>query len=271
MKRLSEELGEQLVTIEHGVVRPTDYGQLVLDLSNDVERSLADFRRAFEALRFHKNRLIKIGFTVGSLGYFGEGYFDQLNESQQDEDCAVHTFVDSEIPEEQLQESLLTGNHDFGVLLNVTSGDLMRIHLVSDFSFIWVRHDDPLANKNMIDLDDLDGRTVYAFDYDANGYGPMLQSLTSQHVRLDLRFIGEMMRVFEYAYSGKAVGLTTRQHVEAVQGTGVVGVPFARLPVDYYLCYQRDRALSDGDRRLIDYMCRRKKMHREQKIQPDER
>lgn len=259
VRRASDEVGEELVTTRHGMVEPTSYGALFTQLSGDVLESVADFKRAVATTRSHERGLVRVGFIIGSLGYFGEGLFDEFNKANDD----VQVYLTAELPDDDLQEALLAGDYDFGVMINVSSEQLVRLHVASDYSFLWVREDDSLASRAMLDLPDIDGRTVYAVRYEFGGGSPVIRAFTDARARVDLRDVGEMMRVFERVYAGgHALGFTARHHVEATRGTGVVGIPFARLPFDYYLCYRRDRPLSEGDRKLIDYMKSKKRMYR---------
>lgn len=258
VRRLSAELGEELVTTKHGVVSPTEYGKLFLALANDVDSSLTNFNTSFATLRAHINGIINVGCIIGSLGYFGEGIFDEFNKSHKD----AQVLLTAEIPDNELQEKILDGTYDFGLMINVSSDEIMRVHVASDYSFIWVRDDDLLAKRKMLEPKDLDGRTIYIVQYDFGGDDPVSRELNSEGANVKVVSVGEMIRVFERVRLERALGFTARHHVESMKGLGVTGIPFSRLPFDYYFCYRRDRPMNESSQELVDYMRKRAKMHK---------
>lgn len=262
VKRIQHELGERVVKQEGGTVAPTEYGRLLLELARDVNGSVDRFRRAFSAMQSHMHRLIKVGCVIGSIGYLGSGFFDSFNEERLGGDGpGAQVLVSAEVPDDELQAALLRGDYDFALALNPASDDLVKLQVVDDYSFFWVRDGDPLAGRKALSVDDLAGRRVIAYEITYGGYNPLVRLLAKSSIGVRPTFTGEMMLVYEQALRGRAVGLTARNHVEATEGTGVVGVPFPELPISYYLCWRSGRELTGDEQRLVGYIRSRRKIY----------
>ena len=63
-----------------------------------------------------------------------------------------------------------------------------------------------------------------------------------------------MIEVFEEALAGRALGLTTRQHVKAIPVGPLTAVPYSALPLEHFLCYGSSRRITQTDDAFISFM-----------------
>lgn len=250
LQRLSTEIGEPLLLCRHNVVRPTPYGELLLEASRDILNRMDSFWRALNLLKAHRNGVIRIGCVVGSLGVLGEEFFRGFSP----EGVQARTLVESEIEERALRGKIDAGELDFGVFFQPPKGDLLGFKVADMNAYLWVHTKDPLSKRKTLGFGDLRGRTLVAYDYEDAGIRPLVMDVAASGVQVKLEFVGEMIRVLERVVQARQLGLTSRLHVDALHVENVVGVPFTDLSFDYYLCYHRDRPLSDIDYGFLDYV-----------------
>ena len=107
-------------------------------------------------------------------------------------------------------------------------------------------------------MSDLAGQVLAVFDLEPDLTEPFVLATRASGLDVGIRFVGEIMRVFELAHENRAVGLTCRNHVEATRGTDVVGIPFDLFPLTYYLCRRVDLHVSPVVESFEQFMNERK-------------
>lgn len=257
VRRFEAELGVPLVTNVDGLVRPTIYGEQVSICCHEVNESLTNMKRALATLKAHERGIIRVGCVTGSLGFLGEGFFEEFGEV-----CiGSEVLTVPDIDDAELERELLRGDHDFALLLNPSSTDFIKVPILRDQSFIWVNKKNPLAQKSQLSAEDLRGQTVMAYAMEYNRPNPIQRALTAPGSDVKIVFTGEMMRIYEAAYNNHALGLTSRNHIEQTQGPLVVGLPFKGLPIEYHLCYRCDRDLTEVEQEFVAYAHARQRLY----------
>jgi DNA-binding transcriptional LysR family regulator len=167
----------------------------------------------------------------------------------------AEVLVRDELPDLELEQHLLGGDYDFALLTNPVNPDLMAVPLVNDYQFFWVNRANRLAGLDQIRTADLNGQTVMTVGDGFRSSGRFAQLCDEANVSVNVRFSCEMIRVYEAARAGRALGLTCRNHVEATSdSTKTVGIPYKDLPWGFSLCYRRDLELDDVRLAFLDYM-----------------
>ena len=132
---------------------------------------------------------------------------------------------------------------------------------MDDYQFFWVGKGNRLSRQAEIRLEDLEGQTVATVDDGFKSTDALLRLMEKRGVRANVVFTGEMMRIYEFARNGKALGLTCRNHIEATaESSKTVGLPFRDLPWGFSLCYRRDHALTEGEALFVDYLRGKRKV-----------
>lgn len=144
VRRFEAELGVPLVTNVDGLIRPTTYGEQVSTCCREINESLANMKCALATLKAHERGIVRIGCVTGSLGFLGEGFFDGFG----DVCIGSEVLATPDIDDAELERELLRGDHDFALLLNPSSPDLIKVPILRDRSFIWVNKKNSLAQKS---------------------------------------------------------------------------------------------------------------------------
>ena len=254
MARLSQEVGAPLLSMGDGMVGPSMYGRVVLDHAVEINASLLAMRREVETLLAHDRNLVRVGFIIGSLGYFGEGLIDEFNNLAVD----AQALVACEATNAEVLRCLQDGECDIAILAEEPGGKIKASELVRDDYFLWVSKKNALSRRERLSMDDLAGQTLAVFDLEPSLTEPFVLAARASGVEVGVRFVGEIMRVFELAHENRAVGLTCRNHTEATRGTDVVGVPFDLFPLTYYLCWRVDSHISPAVEAFEQFMCGKK-------------
>lgn len=240
MARLSQEVGAPLLSMGDGMAEPSAYGRVVLDHAMEINASLLVMRREVETLLAHDRNLVRVGFITGSLGYFNEGLIDEFNDIASN----AQALVACEATNAEVLRCLQDGECDIAILAERPDGKIKASELVYDDYFLWVSTKNALSRRQRLSMDDLAGQTLAVFDLEPDLTEPFVLAARSSGIDVGIRFVGEIMRVFELAHENRAVGLTCRNHVEATRGTDVVGIPFDLFPLTYYLCRRVDLHIS---------------------------
>lgn len=251
MRRLEQELGVHLWSGAPGTSPLTEHGKLFLTYAEGFERELGELRRGLDAITAHASNVIRLGCSVGLLGYLGEDVIETFNRNSAN--CQV--VACEELPDVECARHLAEGDYNFALLVNPVSEAFEATPLVDDYQFFWVNRTDPLARRDDIVLSDLKGRTVLMMGDDYQNTGLLIQMLAQRHIDCDIRFTGEMIRVYEYARAGKALGLTCRNHIEATaESEKTVGVPVKELPWGFSICWRRDTVPTEAQQWFLTYM-----------------
>lgn len=250
LRRLSDEVGAPLADVRNGEVAPTAYGELFLRFAETVDEARKTFEAEAEAMRAHDRNVVRLGCVEGFVGYIGEWTLATAAE----QGLVPEVMACEEHGESELEAMLLNGAYGLAVLSFPSSPVLVR-HLFSSAPYyIWARRQDPLAQKESVGPGDLDGRRVAVLGSDERWAGPLAARIESMGEGVELVPLYELMRIYEYACSGKAIGLTTRNHVVALGGGPVAAVPIQGMSHRYYLCHRSDHALSEGESRLLAFL-----------------
>lgn len=250
VRRLEEDLGCTLYTGPLGSSPLTEEGKCVLAHARLLTEEARAMRRELDAIIAHANNVVRLGVSVGIMGYLGEGVFDAFNNSS---DCQV--LVSEELPDNECDRRLVAGDYDYALLVNDPDPSLASIPVVNDYQFVWVNGADPLAGRPEVRLEDLDGRTLYMLNDDYRNTSLLLKLCSQAGVRPNVKFTCEMIRVYESACANQGMGLTCRNHAEATCGAGLtVALPLRALPWGFSLCWRREHVASAAESRFVDFV-----------------
>lgn len=251
MRRLEGDLGVPLFEVERGTVELTEYGRCFSTYAHSIGTQLSTMRSELNELVARKSNRIRLGCSMGVLGYLGEDSVDHFN----DEHADASVRVEEELPDYQCERNLLEGKYDFALITNpVDHPGLVAHTLCEDHQFCWINEDDPLAKCEELHVDDLDGRLIMTVGDGYKGTSALVQLCVEADVHPLIKHSSEMMRIYEFARSGEGIGLTCRNHIERTSSTSVVGVPLPCLRWGFSICHKRDRVLSDTDIAFVSFL-----------------
>ena len=258
MRRMEEDLGCTLYEGSLGTSALTEQGACVLEHGSAILAEEHSMRHALDAIAAHAQNIIRLGCSMGLLGYLGEGVFEEFNRR---ENCQV--FVSEELPDSECEARLARGEYDYALLVDPPDASLASIPMVDDYQFVWMRRSDPLAHAREVTPRDLDGRTIYTLNDEYRNTSLLVQLCAEAGARPTFRFTSEMIRVYECARAGMGLGITCRNHVEATaESQTTVGLPLKALPWRFSLCYRRDHVPTPTEARFMDYVRAHRKVFR---------
>ena len=238
MRRMEEDLGCTLYEGSLGTSALTEQGACVLEHGSAILAEEHSMRHALDAIAAHAQNIIRLGCSMGLLGYLGEGVFEEFNR-------------------------LARGEYDYALLVDPPDASLASIPMVDDYQFVWMRRSDPLARAREVTPRDLDGRTIYTLNDEYRNTSLLVQLCAEAGARPTFRFTSEMIRVYECARAGMGLGITCRNHVEATaESQTTVGLPLKALPWRFSLCYRRDHVPTPTEARFMDYVRAHRKVFR---------
>lgn len=247
IRRLERELGVHLVDSGHGPVRPTAYGEALRDCAESMIDLEISMRARFEEIAARQSGIIKLGGSIGIMD-------DHLKQWIARFDGAVELLP--EMPDSECEQGLLDGACDFAVITDPCDQPelLHGVPISRDSHFLWINRENPLARRDALRVEDLEGEVIMSVNADYHN-GPALLDLISE-AGVDCRvvFTSEMIKVYEFALANRGLGLTGRSHVNAIGSSRLVGLPFAQLPLCVSLYYRADRELSETEGRFVAHM-----------------
>lgn len=249
LSRLSIEQGVPLLEMGGTGLAPTNYGKIFLACCHDITGRLERFSREMATERAHCSNILRVGFVAGSLTYFGEGLFDGWTDANGK--GAVHAVGDYQ--ERALSCLLLEGEVDFAVMRRPPQPGVIAVPVVRDTMFFWANRANRLSRKELLTPADLIGQRLAALRFGEDDQEALMR-FTQMASSSQMVFFDEMIDVFEEALAGRALGFTTRQHVERIPISTLTAVPYTGLRLEYFLCYNADRAISDSEAAFIDFM-----------------
>lgn len=252
IRRLEAEQGVPLLGIDNGVISITPYGRIYLQFCDETLQSLEKMRSSVATMRAHERGVIRLGCMMGFMGYVGEGAFDDARTS---DGRPLEVSAEEVGTELELEQRLLEGSLDVGILAHPSSEELARRAILTDGHFVWMRRNHEFANRDCLTPHDLDGRALAVLGAEGRWVEALAKPLRSAGSTVQFVPVGEMVRVLELAYQGAALGLTTRNHVMALDGNGVLAaVPLDGVFFTYYLCHRRSYMLATEEIELLDYL-----------------
>lgn len=249
LSRLSAEQGVPLIEMGSAGLGPTNYGKIFLACCRDVTGRLERLSREMATERAHCSNILRVGFVAGSLTYFGEGLIGGWADANGK--GSVHAVGDYQ--ERALSRSLLEGEVDFAVMRRPPQPGVIAVPVVRDTMFFWVNRTNPLSRKELLTPADLVGQKLAAMRFGDDDQEALIR-FTQMALGSQIVFFDEMIDVFEEALSGRMLGFTTRQHVERIPISTLTAVPYTELRLEYFLCYNANRVISDTDAAFIDFM-----------------
>lgn len=204
MARLSQEVGAPLLLMGDGMAEPSTYGRVFLDHAMEINASLLVMRREVETLLAHDRNLVRVAFITGSLGHFDEGLIDEFNDITSN----AQALVTCEAINAEVLRCLQDGERDVVILAERPDGRFKASELVYDDYFLWVSTKNALSRRQRLSMDDLAGQTLAVFDLEPDLTEPFVLAARSSGIDVGIRFVGEIMRVFELAHENRAVELT---------------------------------------------------------------
>ena len=193
---------------EDGRLKPTEFADV---LHATARRWIDDARaleRNFEGLRASGRRTITLGVVTGALGRLPR--IEAFERAHDDLALDVVEYADDII-----DEMLYDGDLDLAITAGPFDEAFVTIPLVRFTSCIWVRRDHPLAARDQVTLQDLNGEHVMypGAHYRTNAY--LARAFDERGIcPRSVTYCADMMSSYMFAAQGKGVGVGIWQVAE---------------------------------------------------------
>ena len=143
--------------------------------------------------------------------------------------------------------------HDHGVLS-------VGVEVFSRQMSMRVNVDDPLSRRDQITIEDLEGRVVATPSPGAKNVDALLERCRESGVRPKrVIHLNQMYRIFDLVVENRGIGTHIEGLIESplFKSDRVVSVPLEGFVYTISFSWARGRALSDLEKRLVDFVSRR--------------
>ena len=253
IRSLEKELEAPLFDNSTGAQIPTEYGVRLYRYALEHRQSIRELHADFDTIRRFRSGAIRIGACIGVMGVVPFSVFDDFQAAY------PNVRVEREdIPDYLCDERLRDGYYDMAFTLWPYADEFETIELYRDSHFIWMASTDPLAQKDAVAIEDLEGKALHSVGPEYKGHNELQRLLESKGVRLGKSTVsGEMDWLHHMAGTGEGLSLTVRHKAELFgDDRSITARPVPELPWRFGLSYKKGRALSAHERAFTSFCIR---------------
>lgn len=211
IKRLESSLEVPLFDSKPGSIELTEYGTILYRRVRSILREHDEMQEEIRSLYRRKSGRILLSASTGIFNVIPREAVRNFNKTSK---TGAHVDISRTVVDYDCETSLIERTCDFALLNDpIDHSVLASIPLQKDMMFLWVPADSPLANKDELDVGDLDGLAVSCvtsqeFKTSRKNEG----ILREQAPRCTLLHEDEMISVVEEALRGGGYALLPRVH-----------------------------------------------------------
>lgn len=156
IRSLEAELGVTLfIRDENGMHIPTLYADELIVLADDWNSSYRQLMKSFRQIEAEQNKQVLLGSSLGIMGFLGNEFLRSFEKESGD-----ITIIYSEMSDTLCDENLEDGSFNIAFTIAPYNKSFDTVEVYSTPVCLWVNSDDPLSFKDVIEIDDLDGRKL---------------------------------------------------------------------------------------------------------------
>ena len=253
IKRLESSLGVPLFDSRSGSIELTEYGAILYRRVRSILREHDEMQEEIRSLYRRKSGRILLSASTGIFNVIPREAVRNFNKTSK---TGAHVDISRTVVDYDCETSLIERTCDFALLNDpIDHSVLASIPLQKDMMFLWVPADSPLANKDELDVGDLDGLAVSCVtsqEFKTSRKNERI--LREQAPRCTLLHEDEMISVVEAALRGRGYALLPRVHALAFKHEDHAAIPVRNLDWGFSIAYRTDRTLSPQDKEFLNYM-----------------
>ena len=206
IRTLESELGVPLFIRdeETGAHIPTKYGDEFMLFVNIEQSHLQNLRKSFKSIAAEEGRRVILGASLGIMGLLG----DDFVRSFMSENSGMGIDY-MEMSDAQCEDMLASENFGLAFTLAPYSRAFETVELYSTRVCLWVNESNPLGEKNILSVSDLDGQMIALPGREFKCYESILtrchQAGVRPHVALES---SEMFWLYNFAYEGRGLAFS---------------------------------------------------------------
>lgn len=253
IKRLESSLEVPLFDSKSGSIELTEYGAILYRRVRSILREHDEMQEEIRSLYRRKSGRILLSASTGIFNAIPREAVRNFNKTSK---TGAHVDISRTVVDYDCETSLIERTCDFALLNDpIDHSVLASIPLQKDMMFLWVPADSPLANKDELDVGDLDGLAVSCVtsqEFKTSRKNERI--LREQAPRCTLLHEDEMISVVEAALRGRGYTLLPRVHALAFKHEDHAAIPVRNLDWGFSIAYRTDRTLSPQDKEFLNYM-----------------
>lgn len=253
IKRLESSLEVPLFDSKSGSIELTEYGAILYRRVRSILREHDEMQEEIRSLYRRKSGRILLSASTGIFNAIPREAVRNFNKTSK---TGAHVDISRTVVDYDCEASLIERTCDFALLNDpIDHLVLASIPLQKDMMFLWVPADSPLANKDELDVGDLDGLAVSCVtsqEFKTSRKNERI--LREQAPRCTLLHEDEMISVVEAALRGRGYALLPRVHALAFKHEDHAAIPVRNLDWGFSIAYRTDRTLSPQDKEFLNYM-----------------
>lgn len=253
IKRLESSLEVPLFDSKSGSIELTEYGAILYRRVRSILREHDEMQEEIRSLYRRKSGRILLSASTGIFNAIPREAVRNFNKTSK---TGAHVDISRTVVDYDCETSLIERTCDFALLNDpIDHSVLASIPPQKDMMFLWVPADSPLANKDELDVGDLDGLAVSCVtsqEFKTSRKNEKI--LREQAPRCTLLHEDEMISVVEAALRGRGYALLPRVHALAFKHEDHAAIPVRNLDWGFSIAYRTDRTLSPQDKEFLNYM-----------------
>lgn len=251
LRLLEKDLGVTLFA-EHpqAGLTPTPYADALYRMTQRWQEDVSALEKTYEALltQVSTYRLVAVN---GTLNHLGADIVREFHKRH-----PAHTLDIEEYPDAHVDEMLASGACDTAITAAPYADGFANHPLFSSTLCFWVNDAHPLAQRERINLTDLEGECISLPDAHYKLSARFTQLLNEVGVTpREISYDNNILAPYAYALSNRGLGLSV-QDAEAMFGARpeVHPIPVEGMAYELAFSHRRDYEPTEDDRLVLDFL-----------------
>lgn len=156
IRSLEAELGVPLFSKdENGMSIPTAYADELKAFADDWNQNHHQLMRSFRQIEANRNKTVLLGASLGIMGFLGSSFLEGFRKKFPDMDVSY-----AEMSDRLCDDGLVEERYGIGFTLAPYDSRFETVELYSTPVCLWVNESDPLSRKDILSIDDLNGKSL---------------------------------------------------------------------------------------------------------------
>ena len=205
IRNLERELGVPLFAVdEDGTRRATPYADELYEYAKRMRAERNLLASAFERISSSGYVELRIACSLGVPGLLGSGFLDEFLGQHPDVSITLN-----EMPDAMCESVLRDGLYDLALTVTSPVDDFHSHELYSSPVSYWVRSDDPLSARGVLEPEDLAQRRLAIPGDDFKCYRDLLARFEREGVHPpEIVKYSEIFWIYEFVLRGEGIGFT---------------------------------------------------------------
>lgn len=249
IKRLEDELGVQLFRRSTSSIELTEYAECLLPYAKEIVRNWHMSVNSLEMLKNASTGVLRVGIAHGLVNLFPSALLREC--SRMGERMAISIAEHSDY---ELDNVLLAGEVDVALcVLPVDEGRIAIHHIHHDNTFYMLGENNPLANRQAIDLAELRDEVFMGFGVNNKGHAVFLERCRKAGFEPRFGIMSQDMNmIMDLCRSGLGIGFYVGDRSRKIPGIKIIPDVSWEWGYDIGVCTLRGAQLSVNAKKFIN-------------------